>query len=146
MDRFDTTSLVIWELSRSWELTKPTLLDPDHFPYIRREYLAAHPRPSVGASSSHSALHVSGSTTAASPCVRASPQDSSSAAATSGNRAKRTKGEATTSVYVNLRTEAGMEAAEAAPARSCTRSRRRRGDRRCSVTEQDHINDDRATK
>ena len=31
MDPFDI-SFVIWELSRSWVLTKPTLLDPDHFP------------------------------------------------------------------------------------------------------------------
>ena len=31
MDHFDV-SFVIWKLSRSRELTKPTLLDPDHFP------------------------------------------------------------------------------------------------------------------
>ena len=31
MDHFDI-SFVIWKLSRSRELTKPTLLDPDHFP------------------------------------------------------------------------------------------------------------------
>ncbi len=31
MDHFDI-SFVIWKLSKSWELTKPTLLDPDYFP------------------------------------------------------------------------------------------------------------------
>ena len=31
MDHFDI-SFVIWKLSRSRDLTKPTLLDPDHFP------------------------------------------------------------------------------------------------------------------
>ena len=31
MDHFDI-SFAIWKLSRSRELTKPTLLDPDHFP------------------------------------------------------------------------------------------------------------------
>ena len=50
----------------------------------RRKFLATHPRPSVGASSSHSVLHVSGSSTVsstASPCAQASPQVSYSAAA-----------------------------------------------------------------
>ena len=50
-------------------------------------------------------------------------------------------------LYVNLRTEAGMEAAKAAPVRSCTRFVQRRGDRGGrSVTEQDHKKDDTATK
>ena len=31
MDHFDI-SFVTWKGFRSWELTKPTLLDPDHFP------------------------------------------------------------------------------------------------------------------
>ena len=36
MDHFDISdSFVIWKLSRSRELTKPTLLDPDHFPGSR---------------------------------------------------------------------------------------------------------------
>ena len=30
-DHFDI-SFAIWKFFRSWELTKPTLLDPDHFP------------------------------------------------------------------------------------------------------------------
>ena len=50
----------------------------------RNKFLANHPRPSVGASSSHSVLHVSGSSTGsstASPCAQASPQVSSSAVA-----------------------------------------------------------------
>ena len=35
MDHFDK-SFVIWKLSRSWVLIKPTLLNPDHFPGSRR--------------------------------------------------------------------------------------------------------------